>query len=51
MDDAWDTEDSDIDIDNNEEPPSTFDGLTKGFLLAKPTCRNREPTPQHSQSE
>jgi hypothetical protein len=51
MDDAWDTEDSDIDIDNNEEPPSTFDGLTKGFLLAKPTCRNREPTPQRSQSE
>jgi hypothetical protein len=43
MDNAWDTEDSDIDVDNNEELLSTFDRLTKGFLLAKPTYRNREP--------
>jgi hypothetical protein len=48
IDNAWDTEDSDIDIDNNEEPSSTFDRLTKGFLLTKSTYRNREPILQRS---
>jgi hypothetical protein len=48
IDDAWDTEDSDIDIDNNEEPLSTFDKLIKDFLLTKPIYRNREPILQRS---
>jgi hypothetical protein len=52
MDDAWETDDPDIDIDDDEESLSTFDGLVKGFLLAKPSGRNsRKPTPQRSQSE
>jgi hypothetical protein len=52
MDDAWETDDPDVYIDDDEEPLSTFDGLKKGFLLEKPTCRkSREPTLQRSQSE
>jgi hypothetical protein len=47
MDDAWETDDLDVDIDDIEEPLSTFDGLMKGFLLAKPSDRkSREQTPQ-----
>jgi hypothetical protein len=46
MDDAWETDDPDVDIDDDEEPLSTFDGLVKGFLLAKQTDhKSREPTP------
>jgi hypothetical protein len=52
IDDAWETDDPDVYINDDEEPLSTFDGLKKGFLLAKPTCRkSREPTPQRSQSK
>jgi hypothetical protein len=52
MDDAWKTDDPNVYINDDEEPLSTFDGLKKGFLLAKPTCRkSREPTPQRSQSK
>jgi hypothetical protein len=52
MDNTWETDDSDVDINDDEESPSTFDGLIKGFLLTKSTCRkSREPTPQRSQSE
>jgi hypothetical protein len=40
----WETNDSDVDINDDEEPLSTFDRLMKGFLLTKPTCRkSREP--------
>jgi hypothetical protein len=45
MNDAWETDESDTNIDE-EEPLSTFEGLAKGFLLAKPPDRkNRKPTP------
>ena len=50
MDNTWETDDSDVDINDDEEPLSTFDRLIKGFLLTKPT-KSREPTPQRSQSE
>jgi hypothetical protein len=47
MDDAWISDDSDIEIDEADPPLSVFDGLKKGFLLEKPSKRkSRAPTPQ-----
>jgi hypothetical protein len=44
IDNAWETNDPDVYIDDNEESLSIFDELKKGFLLTKPIYRkSREP--------
>ena len=46
MDDAWISDNSDIEIDEADPPSSVFDGLRRGFLLEKPSnLKDRVPAP------
>jgi hypothetical protein len=46
MNDAWETDDSEVDFDEAEPLLSIEDGLKKGFLEKLPGRKSREPTPQ-----